>query len=119
MLVPDAMTTCEPNLPRRKIPGFGRTAILLGVAEVTLVLAITHVACRGFKQFTELGRMESAARGNFSPGWTMMLAACVVIVLRRRAFADDGLALRTWVPEIRVSWSGWRGARHWRRRGGG
>lgn len=69
--------------------------------EVSFVLALAHVACRAFKQFTELGRAESAAHGNFSPGWTMAMVAGAVVLLRRRSWGAYGLVLFAWPQELR------------------
>ena len=69
--------------------------------EVSFVLALAHVVCRAFKQFTELGRAESAAHGNFSPGWTMAMAAGAVVLLHRRSWGAYGLVLFSWSQELR------------------
>lgn len=73
------------------------------LAEVALLLAAAHVACRTFKQFTALGRAESAAHLNFSPGWTMALFAFALLVILRRDLAAYGLILKTWPQELKQS----------------
>jgi hypothetical protein len=41
---------------------------LIALGEVICLLAFAHVTCRWFKHYTALGRAESAAHLNFSPG---------------------------------------------------
>ncbi len=69
--------------------------------EVSFVLALAHVACRAFKQFTELGRAESAAHGNFSPGGIVAMAAGTVVRLHRRSWGAYGVVLFSWPQELR------------------
>ncbi|MEO7799109.1 MAG: CPBP family intramembrane glutamic endopeptidase [Opitutaceae bacterium] len=73
----------------------------IALAEVTLLLASAHVACKSFKQFTELGRQEVAAKLNFSPGWTMAMFAIGLLIILRRDFGTYGLDVRVWPMELK------------------
>ena len=79
------------------------TSRATALAEVTVVLAAAHVTCRWFKHCTPLGRAESAAHLNFSPGWTMALFAFAVLFVMRRDLSAYGLVLSRWPWEFRQS----------------
>lgn len=81
--------------------GGGARAQAAALAEVGLLLAAAHVVCRWFKHYTALGRAESAAHLNFSPGWTMAIFAFAVLLVCRRSLAVHGLDARTWPRELR------------------
>lgn len=77
-----------------------RTAGPLGrlwaLVEVVLVFAGVHVCYRAIKHFTVLGRWESEAGTNFTPGIVMAAAALTLIWLRRKGFRDYGLTCDRW-----------------------
>lgn len=64
-------------------------------------MASAHVACKSFKQFTELGRREVAANLNFSTGWTMALFAIALLIVLRLDLRAYGLLFRAWPGELR------------------
>ncbi len=90
----------EPANPDCKTPNEIRTGSvaerIVAIIEVVLAFAIVHVSYRSFKHFTELGRLEGASGLNLSPGATMILFTVVVLLLRRKKFADYGLTLKGW-----------------------
>jgi hypothetical protein len=64
--------------------------------EVVAAFALVHLTYRSFKHFTELGRAESAAGLNFSPGAVMILFTVSVLLLTRRSFEEYGLTRKGW-----------------------
>jgi hypothetical protein len=81
----------------------GWRAKIGAVLEVRFVLALAHGVWRAFKQFTELGRAESAAHGNFWPGGIVAMAAGAVVRLHRRSWGAYGVVLFSWPQELRVA----------------
>ena len=55
------------DAPERRPPA-SRPERMAAIGEVVLAFALVHAAFRAFKQFTGLGRWESAAHLNFTPG---------------------------------------------------
>jgi uncharacterized protein len=72
------------------------------VAEVVAVFAAVHLAYRSFKHFTLLGRAESGAGLNFSPGIVMILFTVIVLLLCRRNFAQYGLSFTEWRYNLNI-----------------
>lgn len=79
---------------------FGQRATAL--LEVSFLFAVVHFTYRSFKHFTWLGRLETESGLNFSAGTAMILAATVMIWLRRRDFEDYGLTLKNWHYNLNV-----------------
>ncbi len=75
---------------------------LAALAEVTTVFALTHVAYRSFKHFTQLGRAESAAGLNFSTGAVMIAVTLALTLVFRRGFTEYGLTLSRWPRNLVV-----------------
>jgi uncharacterized protein len=61
------------------------------LAEVAVMFALTHVSFRAVKQFTEVGRLEAAAKLNYTPGTVMILVTIALLPACRRSFATYGL----------------------------
>ena len=60
------------------------------ILEVTAVTAVTWFAYKTLKHFVE------PAGSNYSPGFAMLVAAAVMLVLRRRDFASYGILSGGW-----------------------
>ncbi len=75
---------------------------LAALAEVTAVFALTHVAYRSFKHFSQLGRAETAAGLNFSTGAVMIAVTLALTLLCRRSFTEYGLTLTRWPRNLVV-----------------
>jgi uncharacterized protein len=74
----------------------------LAVTEVIAVFALVHIAYRSFKHFTDLGRLETTTRLNFSPGATMIIVTLALLLLARRDFAAYGLTRLNWWRSLNV-----------------
>jgi uncharacterized protein len=87
-------------------PGCTRSANLVGrvaaIMEVLLAFSLVHLAYRSFKHFTELGRLESAAGLNLSPGTAMILFTVALLLVSRRRFKHYGLTLKGWRYNLNV-----------------
>ena len=79
----------------------------VAMIEVLLAFAFVHVTFRALKQFTELGRLEGAARLNFTPGIVMILFTVSVLLICGRDFATYGLTLKGWPRNVNLGlfWS--------------
>ncbi len=63
---------------------------------------MVHVSYRSFKQFTELGKVETNAGVNFSTGLVMILFTVLVLLVLRRSFNEYGLNLKEWHYNLNV-----------------
>ncbi|MCI0745537.1 MAG: CPBP family intramembrane metalloprotease [Verrucomicrobia subdivision 3 bacterium] len=85
-----ATTTAEAALPK------SRTNRLTAIAEVLLAFAAVHAAFRAIKHFTDLGKLDVAAKLNFTPGAVMILFTVAILVICHRSFAAYGLTFAEW-----------------------
>ena|SRR2546422_3136032 len=76
-------------------PKDGRWAAMV---EIMVAFALVHVAFRSFKHFTEPGRLEMAARVNFSPGAAMILATLLLTIVLAMILSKDRAPFRMLWP---------------------
>lgn len=67
-----------------------------------MAFVLVHVAFRSFKHLTELGRTETAAHVNFSPGAVMIVATLLLVFLPRRNPVDYGLTFILWRRNLNI-----------------
>src|SRR5215471_17186824 len=94
--------TTPASAPPGPAPGTTPSAKAAAIIEVLLAFALVHVAFRAIRHFTELGRLEAAARLNFTPGIVMILFSVTVLALSRRNFAAYGITLEHWRENLKV-----------------
>jgi membrane protease YdiL (CAAX protease family) len=87
------MTTEKPSSSSRGV----------AVAEVALAFALAHVAFRSFRHFTVLGRAETGAGVNLSPGAALVLVALAFLLAGRRALPRSGLTARPFAPSVHAA----------------
>lgn len=77
----------------------GRAAAL---GEVLVAFVLVHVSWRAFKNFTWLGKLETSAHLNFSPGLLMIGFTVLAVRLHGCALSDFGLTLTNWRKNLNV-----------------
>ena len=80
----------------------GRGSRLACLIEVVLAFVVVHVGFRALKHFTAIGRLDVAARLNFTPGTVMILFTVGVLWLCGRSFAAYGLTLARWGENLNL-----------------
>jgi membrane protease YdiL (CAAX protease family) len=77
------------------------------VVEVLSAFAVVHVTFRALKYFTELGRLEGAARLNFIPGTVMIVFTVFVLLFCGRNLETYGLTMKRWSYNVNIGllWS--------------
>jgi membrane protease YdiL (CAAX protease family) len=86
----------------KRSPAGNGGARIAASAEVLVAFTVVHVGYRAVKHFTELGRLEGAARLNFTPGVVMILFTVSVLLICRRSFQDYGLSLVRWAENLKL-----------------